>query len=75
MPKQPYSVHLTSAPAQTVQAAMSRRISPADFWAMLASQEVQRKAREQQTRELKVRPQYKVAANDEPEPVVAKGEK
>jgi hypothetical protein len=47
--------------------------SPADFWAMLASQEVQRRAREQHTREIKnVRPQYKAASNDEPEPVVAK---
>jgi hypothetical protein len=39
-----------------------------DFWAHLASQEVQRKAREQQTREMKARPQYRVAQNDEPEP-------
>lgn len=46
-------------------------MNAAEFWSELFSQEAQRKARENLTREVKVRPQFKVAANDEPEPTRA----
>lgn len=41
---------------------------PAEFWQAINEAEAQRKEREKVTREMKARPQYRVASNDEPEP-------
>jgi hypothetical protein len=43
-------------------------LDPKAFWLQLNEAERQRKEREHTTREVKVRPQYRVAGNDEPEP-------
>jgi hypothetical protein len=43
--------------------------TPGEFWLRLNQAEAERRARESQTREIRsVRPQYRVAAQDEPEP-------
>jgi hypothetical protein len=46
-------------------------LDPKAFWQSLEAAERARKEREHTTREVKVRPSYRVAENDEPEPVVA----
>lgn len=45
-------------------------LDPKAFWQALDAAEKARGDREHLTREVKVRPQYKTAANDEPEPVI-----
>jgi hypothetical protein len=45
-------------------------LDPKAFWQSLEAAERARKEREHITREVKVRPSYRVAENDEPEPVV-----
>lgn len=42
--------------------------TPSDFWKRLEQAEAERRAREGVIRSVRVRPQYLVAAQDEPEP-------
>lgn len=46
-------------------------MDPKAFWQSLEAAEKARREREHLTREAKVRPQFRVASNDEPEPTTA----